>query len=111
WRAGADESIAQKDVTALLAVSRRPASALAGALCSSVRVQTCEPGKFVLQVALAPGRPSVALSLKRPGVAVRAPLTAVPGEPGTVVLVAPPRGVVVVVVLGPPQAGGVGFVP
>ena len=61
WRAGADESIAQKDVTALLAVSRRPASALAGALCSSVRVQTCEPGKFVLQVALAPGRPSVAL--------------------------------------------------
>ena len=60
-RGGCPESIAQKDVTALLAVSRRPASALAGALCSSVRVQTCEPGKFVLQVALAPGRPSVAL--------------------------------------------------
>src|SRR5258705_4596247 len=46
-------------------------------------------------------KPSVTLWLKLPGVAVREPLTPVPGEPGTVV---------VVVVVAPPQSGGVGFV-
>src|SRR5437867_1304931 len=61
WRMGAVESIAQKDVTVLLAVSFRQARSVAGAACNSAYVHACVPAKFVLQAELAPGSPSIML--------------------------------------------------
>ena len=59
---GCDESIAQNDVTGMLAVSMRPArSHAAAAACKSGYVHACVPGKFMLQAELAPGSPSVKL--------------------------------------------------
>src|SRR5262249_39799199 len=88
WSTGADGSIAQKDVTVLPSMSVRPfRSAAACALCSSVTVHTCVPGKFVLHAALAPGSPSVALKLKRPGGDASAPFRTLLDRPGSVVVV------------------------
>src|SRR5215470_5567814 len=90
WSTGAEGSIAQKEVTVLPSMSVRPfRSPAACALCSSVTVHACVPGKFVLHAALAPGSPSVALKLKRPGVDASAPFRTLLDRPGSVVVVGP----------------------
>src|SRR5262245_6139715 len=89
---GCELSIAQKDVTGVLAVSLRPLrSPAAAALLSWEYVHAWVPGTFVLQAASAPGRPSIMLKLKRPSVGGRAP-----------VRTDPPDGRAVVVVVGGP---------
>src|SRR2546430_1186119 len=61
-RAGAVESIAQKDVTVALEVSFRPTrSHAAAAACNSEYVHECVPEKFMLQAASEPGSPRVKL--------------------------------------------------
>src|SRR5690348_13505901 len=100
WSGAALGSIAQNDATVLPPVSISPVSWLAGAARSSASVHACAPEKLVLQASFAPGSPSVALKLKRPGVAGNAPTTPVPPDPGSVV--------VVVAVVDCPQLGGVG---
>src|SRR5262245_46367133 len=80
----------------MLVTSFRPVRPAPAALCSSAYVHACVPAKLVLHAAFAPGSPSIALKLKRPGVDARAPLT-VPALGGVVVVVVADGPVVVVV--------------
>src|SRR5262245_8183811 len=81
-RGGCALSIAQKAVTAMLAVSLSPTRLPAAcALCRSAYVHTCvESPKLVWHAARAPGSPSAPLKLKRPRVAVSAPLRTDPPD-------------------------------